>query len=241
MTLFKVLSPAGAACNGGSGSYPLPKGARPGAWTTLIGSPECCQQGYHLTIRPLMWAARSEARRLFVAEGRGEAHAQHDKAAFAQVRLLFEVTPEWPLLPLYPEARVFLMMSWRAANGPDAQWPEWARNADLRNAVLRNADLRNADLRNADLRNADLRNADLRYAVLSNAVLSNADLRNADLRNAVLRNADLRNADLRYAVLSNAVLSNADLRYADLPSWLPDTYDVDKNDIVVMRDKAATS
>ena len=120
--LFKCVDDKGVALTMSHWKWSLPKGKSPGTWTKPC-DPQMCKSGYHLTLHPL----RYDGTRLFVAEGKGAIACENgDKVAYEQARLLFEVTPEWPLLPLYPEARVFLMRAWRAKNGPDAQWPQWA-------------------------------------------------------------------------------------------------------------------
>ena len=124
MTLFKVTDADGHATNGGTPTfvYPLP-GKRPGAWTPAVEKPVACSRGYHLTTHPLNYGGLDEGSRIFLAEHRGAVHVKGDKAAFESVRLVAEVTPEWPLLRMYPEALACLMTRWRRENGPDAQWP----------------------------------------------------------------------------------------------------------------------
>ena len=173
MTLFKITDEKGCATNGGSPAftYPLPTGELPGEWTPAVPNPLACSRGYHLTTQPLAYGGAQENRRLFLAEYRGAVHVQGDKAAFESVRLVLEVTPEWPLLRMYPEALACLMMRWRRENGPDAQWPTWA---DLSGANLSRADLSGANLSGAYLSGADLSGADLSRANLSGADLSGA-------------------------------------------------------------------
>ena len=220
--LFKVLSADGRPSNGGSKrfKYSLPDGDTPGDWTHERKNPNCCASGWHLTAHPLSWRQAGAAQRLFIAEGRGAVDVNHDKCSYASVRLIREVTPEWELLRMFPEALVFLMQSWRDVNGPDAQWPDWASRADLSRADLSGANLSRADLSRADLSGADLSRADLSRANLSGANLSRADLSRADLYGANL---------------SGANLSGANLYRADRPSWLPDTYDVDSRGVVILK------
>jgi hypothetical protein len=157
MTLFKVTDSEGHATNGGTPTfvYPLP-GKRPGAWTPAVEKPVACSRGYHLTTHPLNYGGLDEGSRIFLAEHRGAVHVKGDKAAFESVRLVVEVTTEWPLLRMYPEALTCLMTRWRRENGPDAQWPAWAdlSGADLSGAYLSWANLRGADLSGADLSGA---------------------------------------------------------------------------------------
>ena len=207
MTLFKLTDAEGHGANGGSPvfRYPLPTGRRPGAWTEPVPGPVACERGYHLTTRPLNYG---KGRRLFVAEGRGAASARADKVAFESVRLLVEITPEWPLLSLYPEARACLMVRWRRENPAPEPWPAWA------------------DLGGADLIGANLSGADLSWADLGGANLCGADLSGADLGEADLIGADLGWADLGGANLCGADLSGA-LGYA-----LPPQYGVGRDGIV---------
>ena len=172
MTLFKVTDADGHATNGGTPTfvYPLP-GKRPGAWTPAVEKPVACSRGYHLTTHPLNYGGLEEGSRIFLAEHRGAVHVKGDKAAFESVRLVAEVTPEWPLLRMYPEALACLMTRWRRENGPDAQWPAWA---NLSGANLSGANLSRADLSGADLSRANLSGANLSGAYLSRANLSGA-------------------------------------------------------------------
>ena len=207
MTLFKVTDADGHATNGGTPTfvYPLP-GKRPGAWTPAVDKPVACSRGYHLTTHPLNYGGLDEGSRIFLAEHRGAVHVKGDKAAFESVRLVAEVTPEWPLLRMYPEALACLMTRWRRENGPDAQWPAWA---NLSGANLSGADLSGADLGGAYLIGADLGGAYLSRADLSRAVLSGAYLSGADLGGANLSGANLSRANLSGAYLSRANLIGA--------------------------------
>jgi hypothetical protein len=226
MTLFKVTDSEGHATNGGAPAfaYPLP-GKRPGAWTPAVEKPVACSRGYHLTTHPLNYGGLREGSRIFLAEHRGAVHVQGDKAAFESVRLVAEVTPEWPLLRMYPEALACLMTRWRCENGPDAQWPAWADlswanliGADLSGANLSRANLSGADLSRADLSGADLSWANLSWADLSGADLSGADLSGADLSGAYLSRANLIRADLGRADLGRAYLGRANLSRARMAS-----------------------
>ena len=104
--LYKVLV-AGKPIHGGVGRYPPV-----GEWTDPV-DPKCCVQGYHLTSDPLLWW-RPRAQ-LFLMEGRGPLDGKGDnKAAFRQVRLVAEVTREWPLLVMFPRIRAFLAATSRS-------------------------------------------------------------------------------------------------------------------------------
>jgi hypothetical protein len=261
--LFKVTDAEGHATNGGSPAfaYPLP-GKRPGAWTLAVADPVACKRGYHLTTHPLNYGGLNEGRRIFLAEHRGAVHVQGDKGAFESVRLVLEVTPEWPLLRMYPEALACLMSRRRRESGPDAQWPDWAdlsganlsgaylSRAYLSGANLSGANLSGANLSGAYLSRANLSRAYLSGAYLSRAYLSGANLSRANLSRAYLSGADLSRAYLSGANLSGANLSRAYLSGADLSGAnlsganlsgaygdykLPDRYEVGADGIVVMK------
>ena len=170
--LFKVLVD-GAPCHGGDGKYPPPK-----KWTPIVEEPECCHHGYHLTSDPLRWWKPRAA--LWLAEGRGPLHGDgSDKAAFAQVRLIEEVTGHWPPLEMFPRVRAFLAATTRSVDPKaDIGW------ANLRGANLCRANLSGADLCGANLCGADLSRANLCGANLCRADLSGADLSRADLSGA---------------------------------------------------------
>jgi hypothetical protein len=146
--LFKVLTADGSPTHssartharsvGFSYALPSPSG-RPGTWAPPIAEVSACVAGYHLTRNPLPFY--SDGGRVFLAEARGPVDCDGDKVACGSVRLTLELDETWDLLPLFPEVRCFLMRRWRDANGPDAQWPEWA---NLSGANLRDANLSGA-------------------------------------------------------------------------------------------------
>ena len=160
--LFKVLVD-GAPCHGGDGKYPPLK-----KWTPVVNKPSCCHQGYHLTSDPLRWWKPKAA--LWLAEGRGPLHGDgSDKAAFAQVRLIEEITTDWPLLVMFPRLRAFLAATARS-NDPGANLScAYLSGADLSGADLSRANLSGANLSGANLSGADLSGADLIGAALSGA------------------------------------------------------------------------
>ena len=175
--LFKVLVD-GAPCHGGDGKYPPPK-----KWTPIVEEPECCHHGYHLTSDPLRWWKPRAA--LWLAEGRGPLHGDgSDKAAFAQVRLIEEVTGHWPLLEMFPRVRAFLAATTRSVDP----------KADIGWANLGGANLCEANLCGANLCEANLGGASLSLANLSGANLCEANLGGAHLCGADLSGADLRGA-----------------------------------------------
>jgi hypothetical protein len=181
--LFKVLTADGSPTHssartharsvGFSYALPSPSG-RPGTWAPPIAEVSACVAGYHLTRNPLPFY--SDGGRVFFAEARGSVDCDGDKVACGSVRLTLELDETWDLLPLFPEVRCFLMRRWRDANGPDAQWPEWANlsGANLRDANLSGANLSDANLSGANLSGANLSGANLSGANLSDAYLSDA-------------------------------------------------------------------
>jgi hypothetical protein len=87
MKTYKVLSADGSPCNGGSGTWHLPKGKRPGKWMEPIkGELIPCENGYHLCRRKdiMQWLNES----IYEAEYRGEIIKQDDKIVVREVRLL---------------------------------------------------------------------------------------------------------------------------------------------------------
>jgi hypothetical protein len=224
--LFKILDKDARSDYGDAPQYHLPQGRRPGAWMPEISDPRVTARGYHLTTDPMgMAVGRSGPQRIFLAEYRGKISAGARRVACESVRLVREITPDWELLPAYPEMRALLVSQWRAEFGPDAPLPEWADlsgfdlyMADLRTADLRRTDLRWTDLHGANLREADLSGANLYKCNLSGARLYRSALRGANLRKAKLNVADLRKADFRGADLHEADLRWADLSEADLGS-----------------------
>ena len=217
--LFKILDKDARASHGDKPQYHVPQAERPGAWMPPISDPKVTVRGYHLTTDPLgMAVGRSGPQRIFLAEYKGKISAGARRVACESVRLVREITPDWELLPAYPEIRALLVSQWRKEFGPDAALPEWAdlSGADLYKADLRGADLRGADLRWADLSGSNLRRADLSGAGLYKSDLSGARLYMANLRGANLRRANLYVADLRRANLRRADLCSADLRWVDL-------------------------
>ena len=212
--LFKVLGADGKPLHGGTGDWPLPTVNRAGRWLQVAGNLACCVNGLHLTSDPLRWW-RQRAR-VFVAEAKPlELHGDYsDKAAFRRVRLLYEVTADWPLLVMFPRIRAFLAASGNlsGANLSDAD----LRGADLSGANLSDADLSGANLSDAYLSDANLSDANLSGADLSGANLSGANLSDANLSDANLSGADLSGANLSDANLSGADLSDANLSGADL-------------------------
>jgi len=224
MLLFKVLKD-GESCHGGDYKYP-----RIRKWTPLE-KPQCCESGYHLTSDPLIWWIPGAS--LWLAEGKLPLSGDgNDKAAFTSVRLIQEITPEWPYLIMFPRLRMFLAASQRAIDEKaDISW------ADLSWANLSRADLVGANLSRANLSEANLSGANLSEANLSRADLSGADLSWADLVGANLSEADLSAANLVGANLSEANLSRADLSGAIWAAdWLPDGWITKNNRLTKKED-----
>lgn len=163
MPLFKVLTREGKGTHQNF-AYPLPTAKRPGKWTDPV-TPKICVSGYHIVHRVTPWLP-SELFDIYIAEGRGKLDAEHQKVAYESIRLLTKVTPEWELLPLYPEVRAALMTTWKRENPEATKWPSWAY---LSGAYLSGADLSRANLSRANLSWADLSGANLSGADLSRA------------------------------------------------------------------------
>ncbi len=196
--LFKITGADGGPVHGGTGTYPPL-----GRWTQDV-QPCVCRAGWHLVADPLPWWR--PAARLWLAEGDGQMDGDGDKGAFARMRLVEEVTREWPYLPLYERVRCFIAASERSSDAA----------ADIRWARLAGANLALADLTGANLTGADLAEANLSGANLARANLAGADLMWANLTGADLAGANLSGANLMWANLAEAALARANLAGADL-------------------------
>ena len=87
MTLYKVLNQDGSAYHGGVGSWPLPDGEAPGAWTPkLTGRLVPCGHGYHLCRATDLIGWLGPA--IFLAEPKGRILKARDKVVVRQARLL---------------------------------------------------------------------------------------------------------------------------------------------------------
>ena len=84
--LFKVLGENGEAFHGGTGSWFLPKGSRPGKWMPKIDNIAACERGYHVvTLAQLpAWLGPT----IYEVEVRGDRIDQADKIVVAQARLV---------------------------------------------------------------------------------------------------------------------------------------------------------
>ena len=86
VTLYKILSPAGTACHGGTGTWNLPKGGKPGEWMPHVPCVGLCMRGYHLldAAHLLEWNLLA----IWTAEGRGEHLTDGSKHVYSEARLL---------------------------------------------------------------------------------------------------------------------------------------------------------
>ncbi len=224
--LFKVLDKDARASYGDKPQYPVPHGKRAGAWMPPVADPQVTSQGYHLTTDPLGEAGgKSGPQRVFLAEYKGKISMGSRRIAAESVRLVREITPDWDLLPVYPEIKALLVSQWRKEFGRDATLPQWANlsRADLSRANLYVADLSRANLYGANLSRANLYRANLYGANLSRANLSWADLSWANLYGADLSRANLYGANLYGAQIAKAQLQTGRyLEHAELEGAMVD-------------------
>ena len=84
--LFKVLGENGEAFHGGTGSWFLPKGSRPGKWMPKIDNIAACERGYHVvTLAQLpAWLGPT----IYEVEVRGDRIDQADKVVVSKARLV---------------------------------------------------------------------------------------------------------------------------------------------------------
>ncbi len=87
--LYKVLGKNGIPCNGGIGTWYLPKGKIPGKWMPNIKNIVPCKKGYHLCRgKDLIHWLNEE---IYEVEYRGEELFENNKVVVGQVRLLKKV------------------------------------------------------------------------------------------------------------------------------------------------------
>lgn len=89
--LYKVTGPAGECLNGGSGDWPLPGPATPGAWREIVGPVAACRNGLHLATAAQLshWLPDRGLYRVWRAEVRdAEIVDAGEKYVAAAVRLL---------------------------------------------------------------------------------------------------------------------------------------------------------
>ncbi len=248
MNLIKVLGTDGQAIHGGSGSWPLPEGDKPGAWLEIKGKLVVCQNALHGTPEHALLRWYRPDSRLFAMEpdlSAGVAMEDSTKAGFKRARLLYEINADWPLLKLCPQAWVYIAMRDAAKTGEKADLSgAYLNGADLSGANLSEANLTGAYLTRADLSGANLYGANLNGAYLNGAYLTRAYLSGADLSGANLYGADLNGANLSEANLTRANLSGANLYGANLsgadlseanlngayrPAYVPDGWEADRS------------
>ena len=87
--LYKILGPDGQAIHGGTGTWKLPTGKRPGVWMPKILTPVCCSEGYHLVELYSVAEWLQADCTIYLAEGKGSSHTDGSrKTAFQQARLI---------------------------------------------------------------------------------------------------------------------------------------------------------
>lgn len=96
--LYKVLGPDGCSIHGGDLKWSFPtkrgRGHTPEKWHSVTGDVACCDNGLHLTTKPLAWYKRDC--QVFEAEGEGSSDTRGDKTAFQRARLLRPSPhPQW--------------------------------------------------------------------------------------------------------------------------------------------------
>ena len=83
---LKVLNVDGSPCHGGTGTWHLPRGSKPGQWMPPV-KPVPCQSGYHVlgsARQALEWIGPA----FFLCEVRGEVIDHSDKFVAEQARLV---------------------------------------------------------------------------------------------------------------------------------------------------------
>lgn len=99
--LFKLTGPNGAACHGGTGSWHLPRGKRPGKWMPAIKNPEPCHRGYHVVgIADLLFWAQGVTE-AYEVEVRGETVSDYQKVCVEQARLVRKLNWSDEMLRLF--------------------------------------------------------------------------------------------------------------------------------------------
>ena len=89
MTYYKVLKAGGKPANGGTGTWHLPKGKRPGKWMPKIDDIELCERGYHFFRREdLVYWLDEE---IWEVKVRGDILFGDDKGVAQQARLIRKV------------------------------------------------------------------------------------------------------------------------------------------------------
>lgn len=99
MKLYKIVKPSGEPTHRSRFRWPMPKGNRPGKWTTPVKGPvELCENGYHLATEAGVFDFGRVGFLLCEAEGRGDQtgrqkYTETTKYAFRQARILRVIGP----------------------------------------------------------------------------------------------------------------------------------------------------
>jgi hypothetical protein len=88
-TLYKVLDPGGRCRNGGTGTWHLPKGNRPGKWMPRVPNPVACERGYHVCTALQLLTGNWLGPEIWIVEVRGAAdYSANDKSCHEQARII---------------------------------------------------------------------------------------------------------------------------------------------------------
>lgn len=92
VNLYKITTPDGCPCHGGSGTWNLPHDGQPGEWREAKGKLVPCENGLHLVrgSQLLRWLPNQESR-LWLAETDGPVIDHGDKFVARKVRLVREI------------------------------------------------------------------------------------------------------------------------------------------------------
>ena len=102
--LYKIIV-SNQSTHGGTFDWSkhLPKGSKPGKWTSPVSDVAVCSRGYHLTNDVMRWP--KVWMQVYRAEGKGDSSTQSDKTAFESVRLIEradDVVPDyWRLVEAF--------------------------------------------------------------------------------------------------------------------------------------------
>jgi hypothetical protein len=87
VTLYKLASDTGHPVHGGTGKWPLPHGAKPGAWRKITGKLVPCQNGLHV-LRPTDISSWLRPSTLWEVEVGAEVIDHGDKLVVREARLV---------------------------------------------------------------------------------------------------------------------------------------------------------
>ena len=116
--LYKIIV-SNQSTHGGTFDWSkhLPKGSKPGKWTSPVSDVAVCRNGYHLTNNVMRWP--KVGMQVYRAEGRGASSTRDDKTAFESVRLIEradDVVPDyWRLVEGF--VRELPTIPWFKPNG----------------------------------------------------------------------------------------------------------------------------